>query len=333
MLESATTILLAGCILSVLAVAMAFVLGWANQAFFVAVDPKVEAIADALPGANCGGCGYVGCGEYAEAVAKGECDVTLCAPGGAGCAKRLADIMGVKVDESAPQRAVVHCSAGWDERLGRTEYRGEPTCAAANLVAGYQGCTYGCLGLGDCVRSCDYDAIHVVNGLAVVDYNKCVGCKACSAVCPRNIISMVPFKSERMMVVACSNEDFGNEVKSVCKTGCIGCKACTRKNELVQMSGNTSISAGTAWDGETAGFWGGCEELVLENCCAPAYSFCVSNHETKERNSAGIIAPNAQSVQVAFASFGKIVFDLAKSLEAQSPGVGVGTAADAAAAR
>jgi RnfABCDGE-type electron transport complex B subunit len=237
-----TTVLLAAVILGLLAVAMACVLGWANQAFHVDVDAKVEAINDALPGANCGGCGYVGCNEYAEAVAKGEAAVTLCAPGGSGCAQKLAEIMGVSVGEALPFRAVVHCSAGYDQRLRRNEYRGDQTCVAANLVSGVQGCTYGCLGFGDCTRACNYDAIHVVNGLARVDYEKCIGCKACARVCPRNIITMVPFKSERMLVVACSNKDFGQDVKGVCKTGCIGCTACSRKDgELVKMDGNLPV--------------------------------------------------------------------------------------------
>jgi ferredoxin len=115
------------------------------------------------------------------------------------------------------------------------------TCAAANLVAGVQGCAYGCLGLGDCVRACRYDAIHVVDGLATVDYDRCIGCKACSQVCPRNIISMVPFKTERMFVVACSNKDMGPDVRLVCEVGCIGCQACSRKSELIEMDGNLPI--------------------------------------------------------------------------------------------
>ena len=244
------TILLAATVLALLAIAAACILGWANQAFYVYVDPKIVAINDALPGANCGGCGYVGCGEYAEAVCGGDAAVTLCAPGGVGCAQSLAEIMGVKMDASLPFRAVVHCAATWAERLGRSMYYGEPTCAAANLVAGYQGCTYGCLGLGDCVHACEYDAIHLFDGLAKVDYEHCIGCKACATVCPRNIISMVPFKSERMMIVACSNEDFGNDVKAVCKTGCIGCKACSRKNELIEMEGNLPIIDYDAYDPE-----------------------------------------------------------------------------------
>jgi len=234
---TAVTMILAAALLAVLAIAVAYVLGWADRAFHVEVDPKVEAILDALPGANCGGCGFVGCAEYAEAVARGEADVDLCAPGGAGSAQRLAEIMGVAVSQTFPYRAVVHCAAREDQRLQRTPYDGEPTCAAANLVAGVQGCTFGCLGLGDCTRACRYDAIHVVDGLATVDYEKCIGCKACARACPRHIISMVPFKSDRMLVVACSNQDAGPDVKAVCEVGCIGCGACSRNAELMEMQG------------------------------------------------------------------------------------------------
>ena len=236
-----TTILLAAAILALLAIAVAYVLGWANRTFHVTVDPKIEAVLDVLPNANCGACGFVGCSEYAEGVVHGGAEVTLCAPGGAGCAQRIAEILGVTVEESYPYRAVVHCAAHYDERLLRMPYAGELTCAAANLVAGVQGCTYGCLGFGDCTRACKYDAIHVIDGLATVDYEKCIGCKACARACPRNIITMVPFKQERMFVVACSNQDKGAEVQAVCTVGCIGCAGCTRRAELMRMQGNLPV--------------------------------------------------------------------------------------------
>jgi Na+-translocating ferredoxin:NAD+ oxidoreductase RNF subunit RnfB len=242
-MATAITLILSAILLLLLAVAVALVLGWANRAFHVAVHPRVEAIVEALPGANCGGCGYVGCMEYAVAVAAGDAALTLCAPGGSGCAEALAAILGQEVAPSFPYRAVVHCAATWEQRLPpvKPEYLGEATCAAANLVAGYQGCTYGCLGLGDCVRACAYDAIHVVHGLATVNYDHCIGCKACEAACPRHIISMVPFKSDRMLVVACSNRDPGPAVKAVCPVGCISCSACARKCSLMQLTGGLPI--------------------------------------------------------------------------------------------
>jgi len=261
---STLTITLAAAVLAILAVGMAYVLGWANRAFHVHVDPKVESVIDALPGANCGGCGYVGCSEYAEAVVRGEAPVNLCAPGGPSCAGALAAILGVSVEVSLPYRAVVHCAARRHQRLGRTEYHGEMTCTAANLVAGVQGCTYGCLGFGDCTRACPYDAIHVIDGLATVDYDKCVGCKNCARVCPRNIITMVPFKAERMVVIACSNQDFGPEVKAVCEVGCIGCQACTRQCPVMNMEGNLPIINYDSYD-HNADFGGAFQKCPRES--------------------------------------------------------------------
>ena len=238
---TAVSVGLAASTLLGMAVIISYVLGWASKAFHVEVDPRVVRINDALPGANCAGCGYVGCNDYAEAIVKEGAAITLCAPGGPSCAEALAGVMGVEVEQTWPYRAVVHCSARTEQRLGRTEYRGEPTCTAANLVNDVQGCVYGCLGLGDCVRVCDYDAIHVVEGLAEVDYAQCTGCGACVDVCPRHIISRIPFKKAEVLVVKCSNDDFGIEVKKVCQVGCIGCKACTRFSDFLEMDGNLPV--------------------------------------------------------------------------------------------
>jgi len=220
--------MLAAAALLVLALVSGAVLGWANRAFHVEVDPRIEAIAGVLPGANCGGCGFIGCGDYAAAVVNQGAPVNKCTVGGASCAAAVARIMGVEAKESWPARPVVHCRATLEDRLLRAEYRGEQTCAAANVVSGVQGCTYGCLGLGDCARACSYGALRIVRGLAEVDYEKCVGCGACARACPRHILTMVPFKAERMVVIACSNRDFGKDVRNVCKVGCLGCKACEK---------------------------------------------------------------------------------------------------------
>jgi electron transport complex protein RnfB len=238
---TAVSVGLAASTLFAMAVVISYVLGWASKAFYVHVDPRVVRINEVLPAANCAGCGHVGCNDYAEAVVRGEAAVNLCAPGGPSCAAGVAAIMGVEVEETWPYRAVVHCTARTDERLLRTEYRGEPTCGAANLVNDVQGCVYGCLGMGDCERICEYDAIHVVSGLAEVDYEECTGCGACIDVCPRHIISRIPFKVSEIMVVKCSNDDFGLEVKKVCQVGCIGCKACTKFSDLLVMEGNLPV--------------------------------------------------------------------------------------------
>jgi ferredoxin len=149
------------------------------------------------------------------------------------------------------------------------EYLGEPTCAAANLVGGVQGCTYGCLGLGDCVSSCEFDAIHMINGLAVVDYLKCVGCGACARVCPRNIITMVPFKQDRMLTVACSNKDQGKDVRAVCRVGCIGCMGCARRSGLFTMEDNLARVDYDKYDPETLDAAG----VAIDKCPAQGIVF------------------------------------------------------------
>lgn len=238
---SLVTICLAGGLLLVLSLIFSYALCWADQALRVEVDPRIEAIGAALSGANCGGCSFAGCGNYAEAIVHKGAPVNLCIPGGAACALAIAKIMGVEVEASAQKRPVVHCGASLDQRLGRGEYLGERTCAAATNMAGVQGCKYGCLGLGDCVRACKYEAISIRNGLATVNYERCVNCGACVRTCPRKMISLVPFKSEQMYVVTCSNKEMGAAVKEVCQSGCIGCSACTKKSGLFSMDGGLAV--------------------------------------------------------------------------------------------
>ena len=132
-------------------------------------------------------------------------------------------------------------------------------CAAANLVTDVQGCTYGCLGFGDCAGACEYDALHVVDGLATVDYEKCVGCGACAKVCPRNIITITPFKSEQILAVTCSNKDKGKDVVAVCNVGCIGCGACARKSDLFTIVDNLSTINYDAYTPE-------CSADVIDAC-------------------------------------------------------------------
>lgn len=244
-------VLASAVIMLILAILMAAVLGWAKDAFHVEVDPRVEKIDEALPAANCGACGYAGCMEYAEAVAAGEAAVTLCTVGGSDVAAAIAEIMGVEADAVVKEMAVVNCGATLSQRKQRHEYLGEKTCSAATNVAGVQGCMYGCLGFGDCVAACDYDAIHIVDGLAVVDYHKCIGCAACVKACPRGIIEMVAFDHDDVVKVACSNKDGGKAVKDVCEVGCIACKRCEKESPLFLVEDNLARVCHEKFDPES----------------------------------------------------------------------------------
>ena len=208
----------------------------AHHRLAVVVPQREGELAQSLPQANCGGCGYPSCGAYARAVHRGEAPVTRCSVGGPDVATQLAEIMGVSLVANFPFRPVIHCAARQSERLKQAPYVGVSRCAAAQHVGGFQGCTYGCLGLGDCVESCEYDAMTLVDGLPVIDYANCVGCGACVRACPRDLIEQIPFKTEQMMVVACANHDPAKSVREVCEVGCIGCSLCARKMpQLLEM--------------------------------------------------------------------------------------------------
>ncbi|MGD9367391.1 MAG: RnfABCDGE type electron transport complex subunit B [Desulfobacteraceae bacterium] len=253
------TISLSAGTMVTMAVVLSYILGWASKKFHVDVDERVLEIINALPGVNCGGCGYVGCGEYAEAVALEHEAVNKCTVGGQSCAVEVAAIMGVDIGETLPYRPIVHCGAHLQDRLGRNAYRGEMRCNAANLVTDVQGCTFGCLGFGDCARACQFDALHVVDGLATVDYEKCVGCGACAKACPRNIITITAFKSEQMLAVTCSNKDRGKDVMAVCNVGCVGCGACARASNLFALKDNLSTIDYDAYKSK-------CDPQSLEAC-------------------------------------------------------------------
>ena len=157
--------------------------------------------------ANCGGCGYAGCADYAKAIVENGAPTFKCAPGGDKAADAINTIMGNATDDRPSLRATVICAGG--ENCGkRFDYQGIQTCAAAASIAGGpSACAYGCLGLGDCTRACKFDAIHVINGVAVVDRKKCTGCTACTVVCPRHVIQMKPIAPQP--AVKCSNKDKG----------------------------------------------------------------------------------------------------------------------------
>ncbi|MCD6323023.1 MAG: RnfABCDGE type electron transport complex subunit B [Clostridiales bacterium] len=213
--------------ISALGLIFGILLAVASKLFAVKSDPLVEEIRAALPGANCGACGYAGCDQYAEAVAADECKITLCSVGGEACAKDLERITGRTADEGIRLVARVKCGGTINNRKKSYEYTGLETCLdMAQLYSGDNACAYGCLGAGDCVKACPFDAIRIVDGVAFILEDKCKSCEICVGVCPKNIIEMVP--ENAAVTIACSNIDKGAVAMKGCSVACIGCKKCVK---------------------------------------------------------------------------------------------------------
>jgi len=214
-----------------LSAALSAALGVADRYLRVDSDPRVEEIVGILPGANCGGCGKPGCRAYAEAVVKGDTTPDKCGPGGIDVAREVAAVMGIEIGEMTRHVAVVHCRAGDGVRRIRAAYQGPTSCRLADLLGGQTECAWGCLGLGECVDACPFDAIHMADGLPVVDPVACTGCGRCVAVCPRDIISIEPLDGEYGIVaVGCRSQDRGPMARKVCDLSCLGCGICNRKS-------------------------------------------------------------------------------------------------------
>ena len=222
------TVVVAAIVLFGLTLIFATLLGVAKEKLHVDEDPRIAEITEELPAANCGGCGYAGCADFAKAVVEQRVKCDDCPVGGSDTADKIAEILGVEVVQTAPQRPVIRCGAKTDQKLGMVPYEGVETCVEANVVGVTQACIYGCLGYGDCVGACTFDALHMIEDRPVVNYDNCTGCGACVKVCPRDLIEMIPFKQAVMLVVACANKEPTKAVRAVCKVGCIGCKLCER---------------------------------------------------------------------------------------------------------
>jgi len=216
-------------------------LALAARFFSVEEDPRIARVADALPGTNCGGCGFAGCLDYARAMVMNGAPTNCCSAGGAAVAGKLAQALGVAAAAFKPKLAQVLCCG--DDRVAkrRFAYNGIADCAAAAATAGGdKGCTYGCLGYGSCARACPVNAIAVADGLARVDRKLCIGCGRCVAACPRRIIALAP--AEATIHVRCSNKDKGPAVKAVCTTGCIACRICTKLSDgAISMDGFLAV--------------------------------------------------------------------------------------------
>lgn len=206
-------------------------LSFAAKQFHVEVDPRVEAVFEALPGSNCGACGNPSCFAVAEAMVAGSLEPTACTAGGQSAVDDISGILGLEACAVAEAVAARHCGAG--ERASRRyEYRGVASCASAVKMAGSPIlCPAGCLGFGDCVAACVFDAIHLdERGLPVVNLTKCTGCQKCVTECPRHqsgLMAMVP--ADAPVVVRCASHDKAKAKREYCPVSCIACKKCEKE--------------------------------------------------------------------------------------------------------
>jgi electron transport complex protein RnfB len=197
--------------------------------FVVKVDPKVEQVRETLPGANCGACGFAGCMGYAEAVVGNpDVAVSLCAPGKAPVAEKIAVITGKKADKVEPKIARVFCQGGTSLSQRKFIYTGVQDCTAAVLAAGGdKSCEYGCLGFGTCMRACQFGAITMsADNLPIIHPDKCTACGKCVAACPKQVIELA--QASKAVVISCHSRDKGVDVKKKCQVGCIACGICVR---------------------------------------------------------------------------------------------------------
>lgn len=200
----------------------------ASKIFAVKVDERAKEIEEALPGANCGSCGFAGCAAYASAISKGEAKINCCSPGGQAVSDKIAAIMGMESEAVEEKVALVCCDGNNENAFEKYNYTGEMDCVAVSKLqgGGDKACTYGCLGYGSCIKVCSRNAISIQNGIAVIDYDKCGGCGECAEICPKKVIEIIPKKTK--YIVKCQSCDKGAAMKDKCTVGCIGCKMCEK---------------------------------------------------------------------------------------------------------
>ena len=233
------TIILTSIIFAaILGAILALIIGVAAKAFAIETDPRIETVTDMLPGANCGGCGFAGCADFAKAIVENGNAPTQCPVSSAEDAKRIAEFLGIVAEEKEKMVAVVKCCGSASVTV-RSPYNGINDCRSAVLVAGgAKGCDYGCIGLGSCARACPFDAIEIRDGLAVVHPDLCVGCGKCVDTCPKHLIELVPASID--VHIYCNSPEKGAVKRKVCQVACIGCRKCAKaadSEEQVNIKG------------------------------------------------------------------------------------------------
>lgn len=213
-------------IVAAISVLFAFFIVIVSHFTKVKTDEKAEKIQELLSGANCGGCGYAGCADFAKALAEGRAEISGCGPTSAENKIKIAEILGQSFSDTEPKAAFVHCAGGKD-CADKFVYVGNRGCVAISSAGGgNKACSFGCLGDGTCAAVCEFNAIKIVNGVAKANIDKCNNCGKCAAACPKHIIERLPVKIR--VYIACSSLCKGKDVLSACKKGCIGCGICAK---------------------------------------------------------------------------------------------------------
>ena len=230
-------------LISAIALIIGIFLCISSEIFKVEVDEKVERVRECLPGNNCGGCGFAGCDALADAIVKGDAPTNACPVGGASVAAKISEVMGVSSGEAVRMVAFVHCDGTCTNANKAYEYNGTKDCRIVSTLPNNGGkkCVNACIGYGSCVTACKFDAIHIVDGVAKVDEEKCVACKACINSCPMNVIELVPYGKKHK--VNCSNKNKGKVAMDACKVSCIACGMCekTCTKDAIKVINNIAV--------------------------------------------------------------------------------------------
>ncbi|MCB0281883.1 MAG: RnfABCDGE type electron transport complex subunit B [Calditrichae bacterium] len=215
----------------------------ANKKLHVEEDPRIDIVEDMLPHANCGACGFPGCRPFAEALVSGNALPGKCTVSSEDGRVQIAQFLGVDVGAEEKIVARLACAGGTNVARNRARYQGLQTCQAASLVSGGgKGCFWGCLGLGDCEVSCDFDAITMNPfSLPVVNEDKCTACGDCVEACPKDLFSLQA--ASHRLWVACKNLDAGDEILEECQVACTACARCAMDapGNLITMKNNLPV--------------------------------------------------------------------------------------------
>ncbi len=238
-----TDVLFAALMIGGVGLVVGLFLGFASKVFAVKVNQKELDIMEVLPGANCGGCGYSGCAALAAALVRGDAKANACVVGQEEVANQIRWIIGGKSERVVRNVAFVRCSGDCNSTFDSYTYTGPKTCAAVALApeGGPKSCSFGCVGCGDCVAGCEYGAIYIQRGVAVVDEEKCLDCRKCMKTCPKGLIIEVPYY--RASHIGCVNPLRGKIVMDNCKVGCISCGKCARScpSKAIELAGGFPV--------------------------------------------------------------------------------------------